>query len=800
MLMNQASTVRQLPRWTGLLLAMAFVGATLLLRLSLSPYLGDQPLMILFVIPLILSAYIGGMEAGLAATVMAALASTYFLLPPVQSFRIAKPGNQVQWAALWVIGVVLSLLVEALHRSRQRMETSRELLAVTLGSIGDAVISTDRRGRVEFLNAEAERLTGWTGREALGQPLTSVFKIINEQSRQPVESPVDKVLRLGTAVELADHTVLIAKDGREIFIDNSGAPVRQADGTVHGVVLVFRDCTGRKQAEEVLKEAEERYRLLFEISTVAVLIRDREGIIRLANPMAIKMLKASRPDEIIGKAYLDFVHPEDRPGSIDRIQRQIKAVQGEPGIDPACKVAPLREHRLLTRDGETVYVESTGVAFWHQGELWIKGTFHNITQRKQAEEALRKSEEVARRMARENAIVARIGRITSSTLDIENIYERFAEEARQLIPFDRISIAIIDHEKGIFHHAYTSGDAIPGRGLMEVVSLAGSFTGEVVRRRSSHLIQTEDGDEVLSRFPKLSPAWQHGYRSFMAIPLISNDQVIGVLHIYSIRSQAYKDADVNLAENIGIQIAGAIANAQLFLERKKVEEALRTEMRFINNLIQASPAFFVAIGADGKIIMMNDSFLNALGYSHEQVVGKDYLSTIVPEGDRGLLSAIFEKLVISHEPSLNENHVLTRDGRELLVEWHGRPVFNDQGNFLYFFGVGMDITERKRAEAALRKSEERFRDLYDSAPVGYHEYDTEGRITNVNRTDLEMLGYSPEEMIGQYMWKFNTEGDFARQQILEKLAGLRPPGRSLERTLSPERRHHLSRSHRGSSQ
>ena len=83
----------------------------------------------------------------------------------------------------------------------------------------------------------------------------------------------------------------------------------------------FVGITKRKGAEEVLREAEERYRLLFEISTNAVLIRDREGIIRLANPTAFRMLKASRPDEIIGKAYLDFVHPEDRPGSIDRIQR-----------------------------------------------------------------------------------------------------------------------------------------------------------------------------------------------------------------------------------------------------------------------------------------------------------------------------------------------------------------------------------------------------------------------------------------------------------------------------------------------
>jgi PAS domain S-box-containing protein len=155
----------------------------------------------------------------------------------------------------------------------------------------------------------------------------------------------------------------------------------------------------------------------------------------------------------------------------------------------------------------------------------------------------------------------------------------------------------------------------------------------------------------------------------------------------------------------------SVASLLDMTDRKKAEEALRTEMGFINNLIQASPAFFVAIGADGKIIMMNDSFLNAIGYSHEWVVGKDYLLTIVPERDWDLLSTIFEKLVISHEPSLNENHVLTRDGRELLVEWHGRPVFDDQGNFLYFFGVGIDITDRKRAEEELIESEKAARQL-----------------------------------------------------------------------------------------
>ncbi len=136
-----------------------------------------------------------------------------------------------------------------LARSATEILRQRNLLAVTLASIGDGVIVTDARGRVTFLNGEAERLTGWTSREAEDHPLPAVFHIINEHTRRPVEDPVEKVLRLGTVVGLANHTVLIAKDGREIPIDDSGAPIRQGDGTVQGVVLVFRDATEQKRTE-----------------------------------------------------------------------------------------------------------------------------------------------------------------------------------------------------------------------------------------------------------------------------------------------------------------------------------------------------------------------------------------------------------------------------------------------------------------------------------------------------------------------------------------------------------------------
>lgn len=130
----------------------------------------------------------------------------------------------------------------------------REWWRVTLSSIGDAVITTDGEGRINYINSTARTLTGWTLEEASGQPLDHVFNIVNEESRLPVESPIAKVLREGVIVGLANHTALIAKDGSEIPIDDSGAPIRDDQGRILGAVLIFRDITAQKQNERAREQ------------------------------------------------------------------------------------------------------------------------------------------------------------------------------------------------------------------------------------------------------------------------------------------------------------------------------------------------------------------------------------------------------------------------------------------------------------------------------------------------------------------------------------------------------------------
>jgi PAS domain S-box-containing protein len=185
--------------------------------------------------------------------------------------RIAESDASLAWATTTfaVVSVAALLMVAALgvgvarhlasrRRSERALRDQLERWQVTLGSIGDAVIVTDGEGRVTFMNPVAESLCGRTRDTAAGRPLAEVFPIVNEESRQPVEAPVERVLREGVVVGLANHTVLIGADGTERPIHDSAAPIRDDQGRLTGVVLVFRDDTERRDRERELVEANRR--------------------------------------------------------------------------------------------------------------------------------------------------------------------------------------------------------------------------------------------------------------------------------------------------------------------------------------------------------------------------------------------------------------------------------------------------------------------------------------------------------------------------------------------------------------
>jgi PAS domain S-box-containing protein len=197
----------------------------------------------------LLSAWYGGLGPGLLIT---GLLSLLTFSAPFTSWRA------VRLAMFLACGGSISILAETLHAARRRAEESRRTLSAVLTSIGDAVIATDTRGLVTFANPVASSLIGWASEEAAGKSLGEVFRIINETTRQSVEDPVVRTLRDGVVVGLANHTILIARDGTERPIHDSAAPIRDTAGKIIGAVLVFRDDTERREYERQLLESGRR--------------------------------------------------------------------------------------------------------------------------------------------------------------------------------------------------------------------------------------------------------------------------------------------------------------------------------------------------------------------------------------------------------------------------------------------------------------------------------------------------------------------------------------------------------------
>ena len=186
-------------------------------------------------------------------------------------------------AAFWIRSL-LNRVTSTYRASAEEARRWAEELRVTLRSIGDAVISTDPDGRVVFLNPVAEQLTGWATAEAAGKALDEVFVIFNEENGEPAKNPVERVLRELRVVGLANHTVLRARDGREIPIEDSAAPILAENGEIRGVILIFHDVTERRKAEEVLRESEAQRTAIIQEAPIGTMLVDGDLRLLQINP------------------------------------------------------------------------------------------------------------------------------------------------------------------------------------------------------------------------------------------------------------------------------------------------------------------------------------------------------------------------------------------------------------------------------------------------------------------------------------------------------------------------------------
>lgn len=299
----------------GYLLAVAATAAVALLRRFFNAdAVGLDGLLYLLLFVVLAAAWLDGLKAGLLATVLSVLD----VLIVRDRGLTANTGDPLRIAIFLLAGAAISWFIELAHRSRSRADQQSESLRITLASIGDAVVTTDAKGRIASLNAVATALTGWMQDEAVGRPLEEVFRIINEWTRQIVENPAQKVLASGKPAGLANHTVLIAKDGTERPIDDSASPIRDAEGQLKGVVLVFRDISERRRAERT------RLRLaaIVESSDDAVFSKDLNGILTSWNQGAERLYGYSA-EEVIGKP-VSLLFPPDRAEELSGILERLK--------------------------------------------------------------------------------------------------------------------------------------------------------------------------------------------------------------------------------------------------------------------------------------------------------------------------------------------------------------------------------------------------------------------------------------------------------------------------------------------
>ena len=240
----------------------------------------------------------------------------------VTADRRIEQSDSVQWtstihgplrdAAGTIVGTLSSVLdITARKHVEQQLQRSEEGLAITLQSIADAVIATDAQGRVTRINSSAEQLTGWTSAQACGQPLTAVFRIVNAQTRQPADDPVQRVLQHGEVVGLAHPTALIARDGAEHQIADSAAPIRNAAGQIEGVVLVFSDVTEKYRVQQALQESEERFRAIVESSPMGIFLVGPDGGVTYGNAADRRLTGLSEKDTL-GLRWIKAIHPDDR--------------------------------------------------------------------------------------------------------------------------------------------------------------------------------------------------------------------------------------------------------------------------------------------------------------------------------------------------------------------------------------------------------------------------------------------------------------------------------------------------------
>lgn len=575
---------------------------------------------------------------------------------------------------------------------KARHESEARHHAVLL-SIGDGVITTDAEGRVELLNLVAETLTGWSTGEARGRPLEEVFRIVNEETRQPVANPVHRVMQEGLLIGLANHTLLIARDGREIPIADSGAPIFDPDGNLSGVVLAFRDQTEERAAQKALRASEERYRHLVELSPVALFV-NRNNRIEYINPAGLTLFGATSAEQIIGKTPYDVFHPDYHALIRERIRLLAEDRQA----------VPLMEEQIVRLDGTVRDVEVTASPFTDQKGAAIQVVLHDITERKQAQRAEHEERALAEALADTASALI-------SALDFDAVMHTILQNVARVVPNDASNIMLITdgYAQVVYWHGYGP----------EKTPYIQEFRIPVAQTQSlQHMLAT--GSPFLIAHTDQYPAWVHlpvteWVKSYVGVPIWSHDNVIGFLNLDSGTPGFFNESHAERLRAFAHLVSIAIEHAQLYeqiqrhadeLEQRVKERTaqLSQTLRRIEAILNSSTDIIVLCRPDGTISQVNPAFDETFQCQPDAALFQPLTSLVVAE-HAPLLEQAFQGVIRTAQP-----HRL-----EVVVHCEGRgtfdadvvlsPIVEEQAGRVSGVVCSLrDITLRKRMEAQLRQT------------------------------------------------------------------------------------------------
>ena len=465
------------------------------------------------------------------------------------------------------------------------LDEQRERLRVTLASIGDAVMVASPDGRITFLNPVAENVMGWPSAEAEGQPMNKVFAIINEHTRAPAVNPFDRVVREGVVVGLANHTLLIRRDGSEVPIDDSAAPIKDQNGQVIGVVLVFRDISEQKYVErahfELSREIEaQRTRLDNVIANVPGVVWEAWGQPDQASQRIdfvsnyVETMLGYTTDEWLSTPnfWLTIVHPEDRAGAAARATETFR--RAEPGVN---------RFRWITRSGDVLWVESHSVVMLGENDqpLGMRGVTLDISARMQAEQ-------LRARVVAQQRFLLDASALLASSLEYEQTFEQLAQ---RLVPgmADWCAVHILEPDDSVRRLTMLHVDPAKtelARQRPERYSLQPGgqhIVPQVLRTNQAEfypvvpdglLAETARDEQHLKLLRTL------GFASYMCVPMAARGRTLGTITLVTAESgRHFDEADLSLAQELGVRAALAIDNARLFRETR---DAVRARDQFLS--------------------------------------------------------------------------------------------------------------------------------------------------------------------------------------------------------------------------